>query len=114
MPFTVGNDGHPTGQRRAKLFAEALRMEIHAAGDNNHQALRRFARALLAEAYKGNIAAIAMIADRLDGKVPQPVGGSDDLGPQRLQISWGNQQHHDCKLAAAATNEGSAPLRQLD
>ena len=59
MPFQPGNSGHPEGQRRAKLFTEALRMEIAAAGDN-HQALRRVARALLAEALRGNIAAIAM------------------------------------------------------
>jgi hypothetical protein len=88
MPFQKGNTGFPANQHRAKLFTDALRMEIAAAGDN-HQALRRVARALLTEALKGNIAAIAMIADRLDGKVPQPVGGSEDLGPQRLHISWG-------------------------
>ena len=35
MPFQPGNSGHPEGQRRAKLFAEALRMEIAAAGDNH-------------------------------------------------------------------------------
>ena len=96
MPFQPGNSGHPEGQRRAKQFAEALRMEIAAAGDDN-KALRRVARALLDEAYKGNIAAIAMIADRLDGKVPQPRGGSDELGPQRLHITWGPNQHHDAQ-----------------
>ena len=88
MPFQPGNSGNPEGQRRAKLFAEALRMEIAAAGDDN-KALRRVARALLDEA------AIAMIADRLDGKVPQPRGGSDELGPQRLHITWGANQHDD-------------------
>jgi hypothetical protein len=45
-----------------------------------------------------------MLADRLDGKVPQPVGGSD-LGPQRLHISWGTHQHHNGALAAAAINQ---------
>ena len=34
MPFQPGNSGHPEGQRRAKQFAEALRMEIAAAGDD--------------------------------------------------------------------------------
>ena len=87
MPFQPGNTGFPENQRRAKLFADALRMEIAAAGDD-HKALRRVARALLAEASKGNVAAASMIADRLDGKVPQPTGGSDELGPQRLHISW--------------------------
>ena len=76
MPFQPGNTGFPENQRRAKLFADALRMEIAAAGDD-HKALRRVARALLAEASKGNVAAASMIADRLDGKVPQPTGGSD-------------------------------------
>jgi hypothetical protein len=79
-------------------------MEIAAAGDN-HQALRRVARALLAEAYKGNVAAIAMIADRLDGKVPQPVGGSDELGPRRLHISWGAPPQQAGALAAAAIDQ---------
>jgi hypothetical protein len=74
MPFQTGNSGFPAHQRRAKLFAEALRMEIAAAGDD-HKALRRVARALLADACKTNVAAASMIADRLDGKVPQPIGG---------------------------------------
>ena len=104
MPFQQGNSGHPEGQRRAKLFTEALRMEIAAAGDN-HQALRRIARALLAEAYNGNMAAIAMIADGLDGKVPRPVGGSDELGPRRLHISWGVPAQEAGALAAAAINQ---------
>ena len=49
---------------------------------------------------------IAMLADRLDGKVPQPVGGSDDLGPQRLHITWGTPtpepaDEHAVAMAAA-------------
>ena len=93
------------------MFVEALRIEIAPAGDN-HKALRRVARALLAEACKGNVAAASMIADRLDGKVPQPTGGSDELGPQRLHISWGTHQHHDVQpdrmLAAPAATAGAA------
>ena len=87
MPFQKGNTGFPANQHRAKLFTEALRIEIAAAGPD-HKALRRVARALLAEALRGNVAAIGMIADHLDGKVPQPVGGSAELGPRRLHISW--------------------------
>ena len=66
-------------------------MEIAAAGDD-HKGLRRVARALLAEACKRNVAAASMIADRLDGKVPQPIGGSDELGPS------------GCAAAGAFTN----------
>ena len=86
MPFQPGNSGYPEGQRRFRMFVAALRMEIAAAGPD---ALRRVARTVIAEACKGNLAAAAMIADRLDGTVPQPKGGSDELGRQRLHISWG-------------------------
>ena len=106
MPFQPGNSGYPEDQRRARMFVAALRMEIAAAGPD---ALRRVARALIAEACKGNVAAATMIADRLDGKVPQPRGGSDELGPQRLQISWDTHQRQGAQsertLAAPATAE---------
>ena len=84
-------------------------MEIAAAGDD-HKALRRIARPLLAEAYNGNIAAIAMIADRLDGKVPQPVGGSEELGPRRLHITWGSQTPAGQSAKVATTPKASGDL----
>jgi hypothetical protein len=111
MPSQPGNSGFPEHQRRAKLFAEALRMEIAAAGDD-HQALRRVARALLAEACNGNVAAASMIADRLDGKVPQPVGGSNELAPQRLHVSWRADPHRDTPALAPVVQEED--LRQPD
>jgi hypothetical protein len=43
---------------------------------------------LIEEAASGNVAAICALADRLDGKVPQATGQSDELGPTRLHISW--------------------------
>lgn len=36
----------------------------------------------------GDVNAIAVVADRLDGTVPQPTGQSDQLAPQQLHISW--------------------------
>ncbi len=77
----------PGGARRTKPFYDALRMEIAAAGED-HKALRRVARALLEKAASGDTAAITALADRLDGKVPQPTGQAEELGPQRLEISW--------------------------
>ena len=111
MPFQLGNDGHPAAQRRTKLFADALRMEIAAAGPD-YKALRRVARALLAEANKGNIAAIAILADRLDGKVPQPVGGSDELGPRRLHITWSEPTHQDIDQRAVTAATAGAVTAQ--
>jgi hypothetical protein len=87
MVWKPGASGNPGGTRRTKPFYEALRLEIAAAGDD-HKALRRVARALIERAAGGDTAAISVLADRLDGRVPQPTGQADELGPQRLEISW--------------------------
>jgi hypothetical protein len=71
MPFEPGNQA-AKNRSNPKLFAEALLMEIKAAG-SDHQALRKVARALLDKAETGDVPAINAIADRLDGKVPQAV-----------------------------------------
>jgi hypothetical protein len=87
MVWKAGASGNPGGVRRTKPFRDALQMEIAAAGDN-HKALRLVARALLEKAASGDTAAITVLADRLDGKVPQPTGQADELRPQQIEISW--------------------------
>src|SRR5690349_12967880 len=74
MPFEPGQSGNPGGRPKSKPFADALRMEIAAAGAD-HKALREVARALLTKAAEGDVPAINALADRLDGKVPQAVEG---------------------------------------
>jgi hypothetical protein len=59
------------GPQRDKLFAQALRMELAAAGENLKE-LRVVARALIDEAKAGNIRAIQELGDRLDGR-PVPM-----------------------------------------
>ena len=67
-----------------KPFRDALRMAIaDAEGDN--KALRLVAIALVAKAQQGDVPAIKEIADRLDGKVTQPIGG-DSNAP--ITITW--------------------------
>ncbi len=68
MAGVKGRSG--TNKGKDKPFAEALRMEIAAAGDN-HKRLRRIANALLEKAETGDIQAIAQVADRLDGRPAQ-------------------------------------------
>jgi len=53
-------------------------MELLAAGED-HKALRLIARNLIAQAQtKDGLAAIKEIADRLDGKAPQPLKNDED------------------------------------
>lgn len=87
MKFIPGQSGNPLGGAAAKPFRDALRMEIAAAGENS-KALRLIARALLDRAETGDVAAITSLADRLDGRVPQTIGQSDEHRPQKLIISW--------------------------
>jgi hypothetical protein len=94
-----------------KPFRDALRMELLAAGED-HKSLRRVARALIAQAETGDVSAINAIADRLDGKVAQPVGGSDELGPTRLQISWKPNDTNDMRVVEHAPLELPAAIVQ--
>ena len=78
---------------REKPFREALWMEIKALDAdqiNNYPkgSMRSIAQALLFRAADGDIAAIREVADRIDGKVPQALGGSDELAPQHITVSW--------------------------
>jgi hypothetical protein len=76
------------GQQRDKPFRDALRMEI-ADADGNHKRLRRIATALLRKASEGYVDAIREVADRLDGKVPQAIGGDPDNPVKaELEVSW--------------------------
>src|SRR5262245_31585924 len=74
--------GRKTGGRQKgtpnkdKPFKAALQAELAEAGADG-PTLRKVARALLEQAASGNARAIREVADRLDGKVPQAIGGVD-------------------------------------
>ena len=78
MTFKKGQSGNPGGRAKEKPFADALRMEIAAAGED-HKALRSVARALIKNAEGGDIRAIRELADRLDGKPTQAVEANLDV-----------------------------------
>ena len=76
VTFVKGKSGNPLGrvvENATKPFGEALRMEIAAAGED-HKALRKIAKNLIALAQESNatgLSAAMAIADRLDGKPTQ-------------------------------------------
>jgi len=80
--------GRPPGsQNKDKPFRDALRMEIAAAQDeNDFRSLRKIAAALLKAAADGDVQAVKEVADRMDGKVTQTIGGDEESGP--ITITW--------------------------
>jgi hypothetical protein len=70
MVWKKGESGNPQGRAIEKPFADALRMEIKAAGDNSKK-LREIASKLLEKASEGDMQAINCLADRLDGRPAQ-------------------------------------------
>ena len=78
MPWAKGQSGNPKGRAAEKPFADALRLEIKAAGDD-HAILRAIAKKLLEKAEGGDMQAINCLADRLDGKPQQAVEMTGDV-----------------------------------
>ena len=74
MAWNKGQSGNPLGRKSDKPFADALRVELAEAGENQKK-LRKIARNLIDLAARENDAgalpAILAIADRLDGKPAQ-------------------------------------------
>lgn len=76
-PFQPGQSGNPNGRPKSKPFKEALQKALKAS-ESNPELLLNVALALVTKAQDGDVAAIREIADRLDGKVTQPIGGDED------------------------------------
>jgi hypothetical protein len=83
MPFEKGKSGNLGGKPKEKLFRAALIMELKAAGEDMPD-LREIAKNLIARA-KNTDAACNALMDRLDGKVPQAVVGSDGEDPINMR-----------------------------
>jgi hypothetical protein len=76
--FKKGQSGNPGGRPKTKPFRDALEAILKAAGPEED--LLAVARALRGQALAGNVVGIREIADRLDGKVPQAIAGTDEDG----------------------------------
>lgn len=84
-PFQPGQSGNPAGRPKTKPFKRALQEALKAADDDSEM-MQAIALALVNKAKEGDVPAIKEIADRLDGKVTQPIGGDEDSAP--IQITW--------------------------
>ena len=79
-PFQPGQSGNPNGRPKSRPFKDALERALSAAGADK-DLLDNVAAALVSKASEGDVPAIKEIADRLDGKVTQPLSGDEDGPP---------------------------------
>ena len=77
MTFVPGQSGNPGGKHGEKLFRNALLAALKRV-DGDAERIQRVADRLVENALRGETAAIREIADRIDGRVPQPLRGDDD------------------------------------
>jgi|SRR6185312_9059992 NADPH-dependent ferric siderophore reductase len=111
--------GRPLGAvNKDKPFADALRMELAAAGDN-HKALRAIARNLVGLALmdtKDALPAINAIADRLDGKPAQE--STVTLDDKRDATDWSKSELvallNDARAGSAGTAKANRSPRKPD
>lgn len=83
-----GQSGNPNGRPKSRPFKDALDRILKAMGDGDtSKGLDRLAASMVAKAETGDVAAFKEIADRYEGKVPTPIGGTDELPPMK-GISW--------------------------
>lgn len=82
MPFEPGNK--LAAGPRGKPFKDALKRAI-ANAEGEPEALKKIAETLITKAIAGEGWAVALVAERLDGKVPQAIVGDDEHGPIRVE-----------------------------
>jgi len=89
MTWKPGESGNPKGQPpRTKIWRDAIIRAIKRRESKDPLALEKLADALLRAVEDGDIAAMNHFADRVDGKVSQPIGGAEDLPPQKVQLDF--------------------------
>lgn len=80
--------GRPPGaQNKDKPYRDALRRAIARAQDTDSaHALDKIAEKHLAEAAAGDMQAIKELADRIDGKVAQPIAGDNEADAIQIEL----------------------------
>lgn len=81
-PWKPGQSGNPNGRPKTKPATDELKAQLDAARDvGDGTDLRAIISEVKRRAANGEQWAVQLVFDRLDGKVPQPIAGDDDLDP---------------------------------
>ena len=88
MAFEPGNTASKSADhKRPKIFTNAILASLKKTDSNDVEAIQRIADKLVALAESGDVPAIKEVADRAEGKVPQAIGGSDELDAIKAEVT---------------------------
>lgn len=79
-----GQSGNPSGRPKKKPLTEALQRVL---AKLNDEELETLCRPYIEKLASGDVAALKEVADRVEGKVPNPIGGTDEL-PAIKGFAW--------------------------
>ncbi len=83
-----GQSGNPKGRPISRPFKASFDRILEALEPSNPgRALDKLNAAMYAKALNGDVAAYKELADRYEGKIPTPIGGTDEL-PPITAFSW--------------------------
>ncbi len=84
MVFKPGHSGNPYGDATIRVVTDALRLASKRKDKRGKAAINRMAEKIMRAAIKGEPWACHFVADRLEGKVPQPVQSEVTFGPSQM------------------------------
>jgi len=111
--FKPGQSGNPAGRPR-NVMGEALRSRLDRLADDGRPLADHLAEALLQCALQGDVSAIKVIFDRVDGKVV--AAAQDDRGATAYRVislpdnDRGDGPESDTDPRIKTYSEGSSPL----
>lgn len=88
MPaWTKGQSGNPGGRPVEKPWSDAIKRALaRAEAKQDYRSLNALADKLLDRAAEGDMSALKELGDRLEGKVPQAIVGSDEHPPVQISL----------------------------
>jgi len=89
VPYQPGQTGNPNGAKKPRIITNAILAELKKTNHQKVEKIQRLAEKIVACALEGQPWAVQTVLDRAEGKVPQPIAGSDDQPARVLRtISW--------------------------
>jgi hypothetical protein len=94
MKWNPGQSGNPAGRpKKGESLAEALRVKL---AEDEGRRLDLIAEKLIGMAQGGNIAAIKLIFERVDGAIPKAI---EDGGPVEIKVTFEDEEEARRTLA---------------